>query len=100
MPGRTIQPANQNLPKSMAAPNAPDELTNKNGETGRRKHENLTDDIANGQTAYLILQCNPPVKLPILLVFVLVATSFFLAFDFQNAVYCGYCCGGWAGSLL
>lgn len=43
-----------------------------------------TDDIANGQTAYLILLCNPTVNLPILLVFVLLAISFFLAFDFQN----------------
>ena len=29
---------NQNLPKSMAAPNAPDERTNMNVETGRRKY--------------------------------------------------------------
>ena len=32
-----IQPTNQNLPKSMAAPTAPDERTNRNGEAGRRK---------------------------------------------------------------
>ena len=32
--------------------------------------------------------------------FVLLATFFFLDLDFQNAVHCGYCCGGWADSLL
>ena len=49
----------------MVASSAHDERTNKNGETGRRKHENLTDDIANGQTASLIILCNPPVNLPL-----------------------------------
>ncbi|MEP0936208.1 MAG: hypothetical protein ABJG82_01870 [Cyclobacteriaceae bacterium] len=55
-----------------------------------------TGDIANGQTAYLLLQCNLTVTLPILPAFVLLATLFFLDFDLWNAVHCGYCCGGWA----
>ena len=83
----------------MAAPSRrTNELTGTQKLDGE-KHENLTDDIANGQAAYLLLLCNPTVNLPILLAFVLLATSFFLAFDFQNAVHCGYCCGGWAVSL-
>ncbi len=56
--------------------------------------------MANGQTAYLILLCNPPVTLPILPAFVLLATFFFLDLDYHNAVHCGYCCAGWAVSLF
>ena len=36
--------------------------------------------MANGQTAYLILQCNLTVTLPILLAFVLLATFFLSGF--------------------
>ncbi len=60
----------------------------------------VTSDIANGQTAYLILQCNLTVNLPILLAFVLLAAFSFLDLNFQNAAHCGYCCGVWAVSLV
>lgn len=59
-----------------------------------------TGDIANGQTAYLMLPCNSTVKLPILLDFVLLATFIFLDLDLQNAVLHSCRCRCWAVSLF